>query len=359
MTELNKTSLFDEHLNLSAKMVDFGGWSMPIQYKNLKEEVIAVREKVGVFDVSHMGEFLVRGPEALDFVNHLLTNDIGSASDLKAIYSPLCNDQGMILDDLIVYKFSSNEIFMCVNAANKDKDIQWMQEKIKDFDCQIQDLSEMYSLLALQGPESFLVLKSILPELNDIEYYSIQQLSGDQELIEFVARTGYTGEDGFEIFASHERIAKIWKQLLAMGVAPCGLGARDVLRLEVCYPLYGNELTEQLTPLDTGLKWTVKLDKTDFIGKQALEQHQPQFRLLKLVLEKGIPRQGYSVENESGHEIGKVTSGSLSVVLNQGIALACIDKKLYQDGEKLNINIRGKKYPANVNKKPFVTGGHK
>lgn len=359
MSNLNQTSLHAAHLELGAKMVDFGGWDMPIQYKNLKDEVLAVRNNVGVFDVSHMGEFLVTGPEALSYVDFMVTNDIQGAATGKAVYSPLCREDGTIIDDLIVYKFSEEEIFICVNAANIDKDFTWFEKHKENFDCKLQNLSDQYSLLALQGPKSYQILKECISEAADIEYYSISEFKSDSPVKSFIARTGYTGEDGFEIFADHTTIKNLWCLLIDKGVEPCGLGARDVLRLEVCYPLYGNELNDEITPLDAGLKWTVKLNKEQFLGKETLAQHQPNFRTLKLILEKGIPRAGYAVENQSGEQIGVVTSGTQSVVLKKGIAMARIDKKLYQDEEKLNINIRGRQYAAQVNKKPFVTGGHK
>ena len=351
-----KTSLFEEHEALGAKMVDFAGWLMPIQYKNLKEEVKAIRESVGVFDVSHMGEFFIKGPEAIKFADYVVTNDISGAENLKAIYSPLCREDGTIIDDLIVYKLAEDELMICVNAANIKKDFDWLKSKVSSFDCELTDRSSDFSLLALQGPQSFEILKklSLGFEPSDMAYYSIER-SEDT----LVARTGYTGEDGFEIFASHDRIKKIWKEMMDLGVAPCGLGSRDVLRLEVCYPLYGHELNDKVTPLDSGLKWTVKLAKNDFIGKASLSDYTPKYQLIKLTLNKGIPRDGYSVENTAGDQIGEITSGTMSVVLNKGIALARVKKELYNPEAEIIVDIRGRKYPAELNKKPFVTGGHK
>ncbi|MBD66815.1 MAG: glycine cleavage system protein T [Halobacteriovoraceae bacterium] len=356
----NQTALYNQHLNLGAKMVDFAGWQMPIQYKNLKEEVKAIRESVGVFDVSHMGEFFIRGNDALKFVDYMVTNDIAGAQIGKAIYSPLCREDGTIIDDLIVYKLANDEILICVNASNIEKDFQWFEKHVQDFDCQLKNESDEYSLLALQGPKSFEVLSKcdLGFQVNDIEYYSIQahDANGSKTLI---ARTGYTGEDGFEIFGPHDLIKNLWNQLMELNVMPCGLGARDVLRLEVCYPLYGHELTDEITPLDCGLKWTVKLKKENFIGKTFLESYQPKYQLLKLVLDKGIPRDHYVVEDENGNQLGEVTSGTMSVILGKGIALARVEKKLYSEDMKINVDIRGRKYMAQVTKKPFVVGGHK
>jgi len=359
MIEL-KTSLFEEHQALNAKIVDFAGWQMPIQYQNLKEEVLAVRESVGVFDVSHMGEFFIDGPDALKFVDYLVTNDIEGAENRKAIYSPLCREDGTIIDDLIVYKLEDQHIMICVNASNIDKDFNWMNSHVSKFNCTLTNRSNDFSLLALQGPKTMEVLNSIDMEFDmvDIDYYSIL-IGKEGETPVMLARTGYTGEDGFEIFGPHDYIKSLWSKLMSAGVAPCGLGSRDVLRLEVGYPLYGHELNDEVTPLDTGLKWTVKMDKENFIGKAALAEYQPKFRNMKLSLEKGIPREGYTVENQHGKELGKITSGTMSVILKKGIAMARIDKSLYSADDEILIDIRGRKYSATINKKPFVAGGHK
>jgi aminomethyltransferase len=359
MTSL-QTSLYDEHVSCGAKIVDFAGWQMPIQYKNLKEEVKSIRENVGVFDVSHMGEFFIEGPQAIDFIDFLVTNDIKGSALKKAIYSPLCRENGTIIDDLIVYKLEETKIMICVNASNIDKDFNWMKSHLGNFDCTLVNRSDDFSLLAVQGPKTFETLKSIDLgfELQNIEYYSIQEgITGGTPVL--LARTGYTGEDGFEIFGPHDYIKSLWQKLMKVNVAPCGLGSRDVLRLEVCYPLYGHELNDEVTPLDSGLKWTVKMDKENFIGKEALASYSAKYRLLKLQLDKGVPRESYQVENTDGKIIGKVTSGTMSVALSKGIAIARVDKELYSLGDELVIDIRGKKYPATINKKPFVSGGHK
>jgi aminomethyltransferase len=358
MSVLLKTHLYDEHVKAGAKIVPFAGWDMPIQYSSVKEEVLAVRNSVGVFDVSHMGEFFIEGSDAEVFIDSLVTNDILNAPVGKAIYSPLCREDGTVIDDLIVYKLAAGKILICVNASNIDKDFKWIKSHHTGFSCQLTNRSEQYSLLALQGPKSFTILKGLVPELQDIEYYSVLELTLESSPI-IVARTGYTGEDGFEIFASHETIKKIWSQLLKQGVAPCGLAARDVLRLEVCYPLYGHELNDEINPYDAGLGWTVKLNKSKFIGKEALQARPAKYKTIKLQLDKGIPREGYAVTNAANEVIGKITSGSMSVVSGKGIALARIQIEKYPSDEIFMVDIRNKAYAAQLLKKPFVTGGHK
>jgi aminomethyltransferase len=355
-----RTALFEEHIALNAKIVDFAGWQMPIQYINLKDEVKAIREDVGVFDVSHMGEFFIEGPEAISFIDHMVTNDISNAEIFKAIYSPLCREDGTIIDDLIVYKLSETRVMICVNASNIEKDFNWFEKHVSSFDCSLANKSEEFSLIAIQGPNTIKTLKKLNLgfELKDISYYSIQEETFENSPV-LLARTGYTGEDGFEIFGSHEYIKSLWSQMMEADVKPCGLGARDVLRLEVCYPLYGNELTDQITPLDAGLKWTVKMDKKDFLGKKALSTYLPKYRLIKVMLDKGIPREGYPLESVDGQKLGEITSGTMSVVLGKGIALARVDKNLYSPDAQIVVDIRGRKFPAYINKKPFVAGGHK
>ena len=359
MSQTLKTHLYDEHVKLNAKIVPFAGWDMPVQYTSVKEEVLAVRQNVGLFDVSHMGEFFVEGVDAEAFVDHLLPNDILAAPMGKAIYSPLYRENGTVVDDLIVYKLGPNRVLICVNASNIEKDYAWMLSKKDGFNCTLSNKSNDYSLLALQGPKSWETIKHFVSELPDLDYYSVIETKFDKFPI-IVARTGYTGEDGFEIFGSHDCIKQLWHKLIQNGVKPCGLAARDVLRLEVCYPLYGHELNDELNPFDAGLGWTVKAAKTKFIGKDALNARKPtQYKLVKLQLEKGIPREGYPVLNGKGEPIGVVSSGTLSVVLNKGIALALINVEKVPSDDVFMVDIRQKPYAAQLMKKPFVTGGHK
>lgn len=357
MTAL-KTYLYDEHVKLGAKIVPFAGWDMPVQYTSVKDEVLAVRNNVGVFDVSHMGEFFVEGEDAEAFVDQLVTNDIIGAQTGKAVYSPLCREDGTVIDDLIVYKLTPGRVLVCVNAGNIDKDFNWFKSKHVGFKCTLTNRSNEFSLLALQGPKSFETLKPLLSELPEIEYYSVYESAFEGESV-IIARTGYTGEDGFEIFGGHETIKRLWQKLMSKGVTPCGLAARDVLRLEVGYPLYGHELNDEVNPYDAGLGWTVKPQKTKFIGKDKLSAKPTQYKLVKLILDKGIPREGYPVLNSKNEVIGEVTSGTMSVVLNKGIAFARIQIDKAPADEVFLVDIRQKPYPAQLTKKPFVTGGHK
>jgi len=359
MINLKTTSLYEAHLELNAKMCPFAGFNMPIQYSGIKNEVNAVRNEVGVFDVSHMGEFLVEGNDAQEFVDILVTNDIKNAKVGKAVYSPLCNKNGLIIDDLIVYKLEEDKILICVNASNIEKDWEWINKFSSSFDCKISNLSDELSLLAVQGPKSEEILKKLklFPEKN-FEYYSAQQHRYNEENI-IIARTGYTGEDGVEIFCSHKTINKIWVALINANVTPCGLAARDVLRLEACFPLYGHELNDTLTPFDGGIGWTVKKDKAHFNGKESLLNNNSKFQLIKLSIEKGIPREGYLVLNSQRQQIGIVTSGTMSVTLGKGIALALVEKSKVPEDKTYFIEIRNNAIIAKQHNSPFVRGGNK
>lgn len=354
-----KTSLFDTHVSLGAKMAPFAGFEMPIQYSGVKNEVLAVRNNVGVFDVSHMGEFFVEGRDAQKFVDHIITNDFLSADLKKAVYSPLCREDGTVIDDLIAYKLSENLVLICVNASNIEKDWNWISSKTSGFDITLTNRSDEYSLLAVQGPKTEEVLTKIgFKNLNEAVYYSAFQTEYKNEPV-ILARTGYTGEDGFEVFASHKMIKTIWDELTANGVTPCGLASRDVLRLEVCYPLYGHELNDEITPLDAGLKWTTKFSKPAFIGKSTLESYEPKYQLVKLSLQKYIPREGYPILNDKDEVVGKVTSGTMSVSCDLGVCLGLVEKSKFPENKNFKIQIRNNLVEAKYHVKPFFTGGHK
>lgn len=346
-----RTSLYEKHVNLGAKMVPFGGFEMPIQYSSLKEEALAVRNDCGVFDVSHMGEFFIEGKEAIEFADYMVCNDFKSAAIGKAVYSPLCRENGTVVDDLILYKMSESKVMICVNASNIEKDWEFFKSKTESFDAKLTNESENYSLLAIQGPRAIEILKSIEIDIPESPFSLKEQELHGSELI--IARTGYTGEDGAEIFCSHDFAASLWAKLLDRGAVPCGLGARDVLRIEACYPLYGHEIHDEVTPLDSALKWTVKLDRESFSGREALATYTPKFRLIKIYLDKGIPRENYEILGENGETIGKVTSGTMSVILGKGVALAHVSKEV-NIGEKVIVNIRNKHYDAKILKTSFL-----
>lgn len=351
---LKKTSLHEYHITLKAKMANFANWDMPMSYQSVKEEILSVRKNCGIFDVSHMGEFFIEGVDASKFLSFLLPSELNIEVG-KAVYAPLLNHYGKILDDLIFYKLSNEKFLLCVNASNVEKDWNWISSIAKDFngDVSLSNMTEEYSLVAIQGPKAANLLKEAIAfDASALSYYGVEQYEGY-----IIARTGYTGEDGFEVFGNEQLINKLWNKIIELGAMPCGLAARDTLRLEVCYPLYGQELSEDLTPYDCGLKWTIK-NKENFIGKQALENSKKRYLLLKLSLERGIPRQGYDVVNAQGQKVGIVTSGTMSPHVNKGICLARIDNIESIDKENLSIIIRGKSYLANYHKKPFVAGGH-
>ncbi|OFZ21688.1 MAG: hypothetical protein A2202_08715 [Bdellovibrionales bacterium RIFOXYA1_FULL_36_14] len=357
--ELKKTSLYHEHIQLKAKMAPFAGFDMPLQYSSVKEEVFAVRRNCGMFDVSHMGEFFVTGKDALKFVDNFMTNDFINAGPNKAVYSPICRENGTVVDDHISYKINDQKILICVNASNMEKDWNWLSKNVGKFDCKLENKSDDYSLIALQGPKSDAILKKIhLLPAGDFPYYSVKE-SERNNYKYIISKTGYTGEDGVEIFCSHDLAKILWKEFLQEGVVPCGLASRDVLRLEVCFPLYGHELNDEVTPLDSALKWTVKMDKTNFIGKNALANYNPRYNLVKLSIEKGIPRAGYSILDSNNNNIGVVTSGGYSPILEKGIALAHIEKDKFPKNKIFKIQIRDKMYDTEYHLKPFVVGGHK
>ena len=352
---MKTTFLHREHLQLKAKMAPFAGFEMPIQYASIKDEVWAVRRKVGIFDVSHMGEFLVEGRDAVSFVDFLLCNDFARTPVNQALYSPLCRENGTIVDDLIAYKLSSERVLVCVNACNIEKDWEWFSSHKSNFSVTLSNVSGGLGMIAVQGPDAESLLKKcrLLGNEREIPRHGVFEESASLIL----SRTGYTGEDGFEIFADRHKVPKLWHDLLGAGAVPCGLASRDVLRLEAAYPLYGQELTDELTPLDAGLKWTVRLDSGPFVGREALSKYTPLYRQIKLILPKGIPRERYPILDEEGRAVGVVTSGTLSVVLGQGIALGRLKRGL--TAEEFYVEIRGKRYRAEQTKKSFVRGGHK
>jgi aminomethyltransferase len=357
---MHKTKLYDEHVKLGGQIVPFAGWMLPVQYSSIKDEVFAVRNTCGLFDVSHMGEFFVEGKDAIEFVDSLVCNDIKSSPIGKAIYSPLLNFEGTCVDDLIVYLLAPERVLICVNASNIEKDWSWIKKvfSMKKWNAKLTNSSHDYSLLALQGPKAESIISKIIPsDYSSLPYYGVAVVNFNKtELL--IARTGYTGEDGFEIFTPNQLANQLWQQLIELGAKPCGLGARDCLRIEVAYPLYGHEINEEITPIDAGLKWTVKMKKNDFVGKESLKNYNAKWKQIKFFAQKGIPREGYLIKTQSGEVLGKVTSGTLSPTINRGIGLGLIKSDAVLENE-LFVEIRNQMFPIEITKESFVKGGHK
>lgn len=346
---MKKTPLYESHIKRGGKIIEFGQWLMPVQYTGIIEEHEQVRKAAGLFDVSHMGEILVTGPDATSFIQKLITNDIESAKDGQIVYSPMCYPTGGTVDDLLVYKFSGEMYLLIVNANNTNKDFEWMLENLEGR-ADVKNVSDDYAQLAIQGPKAQEILQKITScPLHEIKFFRFTECVLPDGIKAIVSRTGYTGEDGFEIYIPTENAVLLWDKLLEVGaddgLVPVGLGARDTLRLEAALPLYGNELDSDITPLEAGLERFVKLNKESFIGREALlSQYQSGIKR-KLagfeMLEKGIPRNRYSVQKE-GKIIGYVTSGSFSPSLKKSIGLALVESAYAEKGAELDIVIRGR-----------------
>lgn len=360
---MKETCLHDRHIALGAKMAPFGGFDMPIEYKDIITEHNAVRSDVGVFDVSHMGEVLVIGKDAEKFVNYIFTNDLTGAPDGKIFYGMMLNKEGGVVDDLLVYKRNDFEFFLVPNAANIDKDVAWIMENAKRYDVEVQHLSDHYGELALQGPAAEDTMLRVLGiDGRDLEFYTFKDVVVDDEPV-IVSRTGYTGEDGFEIYASHELTAKFWDKLMEAGVQPCGLGCRDTLRFEAGLPLYGHELTDDITPIEAGLGMFVKFEKDEFNGREknaAQKAEGPARKVVGLQVEgQAIARQGYDVLNDEDEKVGVITTGYHSITLEKNLAFALIDAKYAKLGTPLKVKVRRKEFPAVVVKKRFYTPNYK
>ncbi len=356
-----RTCLYDKHVALGALIAPFAGFDMPIQYSGITEEHNAVRGHCGVFDVSHMGEVLVTGSEAEKYINHIFTNDVRGLPAGKVLYGMMCYPDGGVVDDTCICKLEDQVFLMTINASNIDKDIAWIEKNAAGFDVVIKNKSENYGQLALQGPEAEAKIENVLGiSTKDLNFYEVRQVKTDGEVI-IVSRTGYTGEDGFEIYGSPKYINEAWDKLIAAGITPCGLGCRDTLRFEVGLPLYGNELSDKISPVMAGLSMFVKLDKEEFIGKDALQKQKAEGvsqRLRGIVLEgNAIPRHGYKVMKE-GKEVGVVTTGYRLISTPKSCAVALVDASV-QMGDKLEIQIRKKSFPGIVGKKKFYDKHYK
>ena len=358
---LQNLVIHDEHVSLGGKMVPFAGYNMPVQYKGLKIEHLAVRESVGVFDVSHMGEFQVKGPEATQFLQWVTSNDVEKLTDGKIQYSCMPNDKGGIVDDLLVYRWNNEEYTLVVNASNEQKDWDWLNANNK-FDCKMENISSRVCLFAVQGPNALKVVQKLTKvNLDNIPYYSFEggELAGADDVI--ISNTGYTGAGGFELYVWNKDAKKVWVAILEAGaefnIEPAGLGARDTLRLEKGFCLYGNDITDTTSPIEAGLGWITKFNK-EFINKEyhlGLKEGAATRRLAGFeMLERGIPRQYYPVLDAQGNRIGEVTSGTQSPSLGKAIGMAYINKPLNKRGTEIFIEIRGKAVKAVTTKIPFL-----
>jgi aminomethyltransferase len=365
---LKRTALYEEHVRLGGRLIDFGGWELPVQYSGLMDEHLACRSAAGLFDVSHMGEVIVEGTGAEAFVNFLITNDVRKMAVGQAMYSAMCFEHGGIVDDLVVYKRGQDRFFIVINASNTEKDVKWMKEKLKEFGAshtapRLEDVSAKYTQIAIQGPKAAEILQKLTQtDLKPIGTYRFAEgkVCGGIEAI--LARTGYTGEDGFEVYVPWEQGPKVWRALIEagqpLGLKPVGLGARDTLRMEMKYPLYGNELSDETNSLEAGLGWVTKFDKGEFVGREALlkvKQHGVTRKLVGLkMLDRGIPRHGYELWDETGNRrVGVVTSGTQSPSLKQAIAVGYVEKALGEVGTQVTVDIRGQKLRAEVVPTPF------
>jgi len=350
--ESNKTSLYDCHVKLNAKMVDFAGYLMPINYEEgIKSEYYSVRQDVGLFDVSHMGIFKIYGKSADDFLNNVLSNDVSRIDCSNAIYTIMCNQDGGIIDDLILYKIDDYFILI-VNASNKEKNFNWLNSQNNSKDVIIEDNTDSTSLIAIQGPESRNKLEEILEfDLSNMSFYQCQKINYKNSSL-LIARTGYTGELGFEVLGDCSTINKIWNKMISLGISPCGLAVRDILRIEMGYCLYGHEIDESRNAVEAGLNWILDKD-SDFIGKKIIfdKKNQQQKIIFLKMLERGIPRQGCEILFE-GKKIGTVTSGTFSYLLNTGLGIGYIDRNIKQY-DNCSILIRGKEHKIELKSTSF------
>lgn len=357
---LRKTHLFSYHIK-HAKMTNFAGFDLPLYYRSIVAEHISVREKAGVFDVSHMGRVHVCGKDATPLLDKLVPSDIAALEEGKAKYTVFCNEDGGIVDDIVILKISEEEYIVVVNAANRQKDLEWMLKHCGGFDAKVKDLSDYTALISIQGPKAMEIMKKIsYPDLEGLQRFSHTEakLSGYDAL---VSRTGYTGEDGFEIFLPNCRVDEpqkaldIWSRLIEEGAEPCGLGARDTLRLEAGLCLYGQDIDETTTPIEASLSWLVKRGKTGYIGYEALAaQMQRGANRVRVcfILKEGIPRSGYNILY-SGEKVGVVTSGAYSPILRKGIGMGYVDATYAKPEAELLVDVRGKLHNAVIKKPPL------
>jgi aminomethyltransferase len=367
MENVKKTPLFNMHQKYSGKIIDFSGWALPVQYSDIQKEHEAVRNSAGLFDVSHMGEVEITGPQSFDFVQNLITNDLSTLNNNQTLYTFMCYPDGGIVDDLIVYKYNDEHFLLVINAANIEKDYQWMLDNKEDYNFSIANNSNEISQIAIQGPKAETILQKLtnvnLEEIKFFHFVDEIKIAGAECL---VSRTGYTGEDGFEIYTLNKNAEKLWEAMMESGkeygILPAGLGCRDTLRFEAALPLYGNELSKEITPLEAGLSFFVKLNKENFIGKDALAKQKEEGLQRKIVgfelIGKGIPRHGYEVYSND-EKIGVVTTGYLSPTVGKSLGLALIDIKYTELETDIQVKIRKKFVDAKVISKKFYTKNYK
>ena len=355
-----KTPLYEAHKKAGGKMVPFAGYMLPVQYETgVNREHMAVREGVGIFDVSHMGELALQGPDALANLNMLLTNDFTDMKVEQARYSPMCNEKGGVVDDLIVYKIWEEYYFIVVNAANKDKDFKWIQKHMTG-DVTCKDISDQFAQIAVQGPKAMEVMRKISPEDSiPARYYHVKTSAQAAGVPCMVSTTGYTGEDGVELYLPAPKAVDVWDALLEVGadegLIPCGLGARDTLRMEAGMPLYGHEMNDEISPLEAGLGFAVKMDKPDFIGKSAIEEKKAS-GLVRVGLDvtgRGIVREHQQVLDSNGNEIGTTTSGTKCPSQERPVAMAIVPKEYSDTGTELIVDVRGRMVECRVTELPF------
>ena len=357
----NRTPLYDTHVRLGGRMVDFAGWDLPVQYTSAIDEHMAVRTNAGLFDISHMGEFSVKGKGSAAFLAKLIPTSLSKLTDGKGMYSCICNKDGGIIDDLFIFRIADDDFYLVVNAGTREKDFKWFKSNL-DRGVALEDLSDITAKIDIQGPSSKNILEKVFPQagLDTLErfHFTYSDFTGSRVMI---SNTGYTGEAGYELFINPEKCVKLWDTLLEKGKAdsliPCGLAARDSLRLEACYSLYGHELNEQVNPVEASLSWIVNSDEK-YIASDILVNAKKEGAARKIVCleirDKGIPREGYRVEYE-GSDIGHVTSGGYSPVMKKGIAMALVKSGIVKTGSDVDIIIRDKKVGASVVKRPFYS----
>ncbi|WZL72229.1 glycine cleavage system aminomethyltransferase GcvT [Clostridiaceae bacterium 35-E11] len=367
MSSARKTPLFEMHQKYGGKIVDYAGWALPVQYEGLIPEHETVRSSAGIFDVSHMGEVEVKGKDAFVYVQNLITNDASTLKDNQILYTLMCYPDGGVVDDLLVYKFSETHFYLVINAGNIQKDYQWMVENKANYEVEIVNVSDDIAEIAIQGPKAEQILQKLTDtDLSKIPFFYCKRDVKIAGIHCLISRTGYTGEDGFEIYAPNQDVSDLWEQVMKAGkkegIKPAGLGSRDTLRFEATLPLYGHEIAQDITPLEAGLSFFVKLDKDDFIGKQALVAQKEKGVPRKLVgfemKERGIPRSNYDVFYED-QKIGFVTTGYFSPTLKKNIGLALIDADYAKIGKQIEIAIRKNRVKAEIIKKTFYTKKYK